>query len=119
MLELNHKKLDVWNESLELVRMIYQLTNKLPKEEKFGLVSQINRASVSVLSNLSESSARRSAKERKRFYEISRSSLVEIDTQLEILIVLDLLDKKFHLKSLESQIKKVFAMLSNLIKSHK
>ena len=118
MLNLNHKKLEVWHESLELVKSIYEITSRLSSDEKFGLVSQLNRAATSVISNLSEGSARHSSIERKRFYEISRSSLVEIDAQIEILIKL----KQIHindLKNVEKRMNKVFAMLSNLIKSTK
>ena len=118
MLNLNHKKLDVWQESMQLVKMTYRLTSVLPIDERFGLVSQLNRASVSILSNISEGSSRSSKLERKRFYEIARSSLVEVDTQLEILFELDLLQKNLE-KDIEDQINKVFAMLSNLIKSTK
>ena len=78
VLKLNHKKLDVWQESMQLVKMTYRLTSVLPIDERFGLVSQINRASVSILSNISEGSSRSSKLERKRFYEIARSSLVEV-----------------------------------------
>lgn len=116
MLKLNHKNLEVWNESLILVKPIYLLTEQLPKEEKYGLVSQINRASVSIISNLSEGSARSSKLERKRFYEIAWSSLVEIDSQIEILIALNFLSKE-NILDIEPQFNKVFAMLSNLIKS--
>ena len=84
MLKLNHKKLEVWNKGIELVAEIYMITKFLPKEEIFGLSSQLRRASVSVISNIAEGSARKSSLERKRFYEISRSSLVEIDAQIEI-----------------------------------
>ena len=118
VLKLNHKKLDVWQESMQLVKMTYRLTSVLPIDERFGLVSQLNRASVSILSNISEGSSRSSKLERKRFYEIARSSLVEVDTQLEILFELDLLQKNLE-KDIEDQINKVFAMLSNLIKSTK
>ena len=116
MLKLNHKKMDVWQKIIQLVKMTYGLTSMLPTDERFGLVSQLNRASVSILSNISEGASRSSRVERKRFYEIARSSLVEVDTQLEILLELDLLQNGL-VKDMEEQVNKVFAMLSNLIKS--
>ena|SRR5574343_1826504 len=84
MLKLNHKELLVYKESILFVSEVYKLSLKFPDAEKFGLVSQIKRAAVSVISNIAEGAARGSINERKRFFEISRSSLVEVDTQLEI-----------------------------------
>ena len=74
MLELNHKKLEVYNKSKELIKKIYLLTEKFPKNEQFVLASQLRRASISVLLNIAEGSSRKSILERKRFYEIARSS---------------------------------------------
>lgn len=82
MLNLNHKDLKVWEKSIELVTDIYALTDDFPSEEKFGLISQLRRASVSIPSNIAEGASRKSENERKRFYEIARSSLVEVDTQM-------------------------------------
>lgn len=67
-----------------MVVWVYKITNSFPKEEKFGLIMQIRRASVSVVSNLAEGSARRSAKDQAHFSQIAYSSLVEILTQLII-----------------------------------
>jgi four helix bundle protein len=114
MLSLNHKKLKVWGKSIELVKEIYQLTITFPSHEKFGLISQLRRASVSVASNISEGASRKSKNERTRFYEISRSSLVEIDTQIEISIMLGYL-KENDIKKLKSLANEVFAMLSAMI----
>jgi four helix bundle protein len=58
MLELKHKKLEVWRKSIIFVKKIYSITEKYPTNEKFGLVSQLRRASVSVPSNISEGAAR-------------------------------------------------------------
>lgn len=80
MLKLNHKKLTVWEKSIDFVKEVYRLTDNFPSEEKFGLISQVRRAAVSVSSNLSEGASRKSEKERRRYYEIARSTLVEIDT---------------------------------------
>jgi len=114
MLNLNHKNLTVWKESIEFIANIYQLTLLFPKEELYGLVSQLRRAAVSIASNLAEGAARSTLKERKRFYEIARSSLVEIDTQLEIAYKLQYCDEK-NLESLKNRMNHIFAMLSNMI----
>ena len=112
MLKLNHKKLEVWKASIELVTDIYRITNSFPISELYGLVNQVRRAAISVPSNISEGAARKSANERKRFYEISRSSLSEVDTQLEIAFNLGFIEKD---DLLSERMNYLFALLSNLI----
>jgi four helix bundle protein len=73
MLKLNHKKLDVWKVSVELVKDIYKLTSDFPKDEQYGLVSQLRRASVSVVSNLAEGLSRSTELDIRRFLQIARS----------------------------------------------
>jgi four helix bundle protein len=84
MLKLNHKNLDVWQLSIKFIAKIYKITSHYPKEDLFGLTSQTKRSSVSISANIAEGAARKSLLERKRFFEIARSSLVEIDTHIEI-----------------------------------
>ena len=79
-----HKNLIVWKDSIEFVQFIYKLTNKFPDTEKFGLISQLNRASVSVPTNISEGAARNTKKEFIQFLFISSGSLSEVDTLLTI-----------------------------------
>lgn len=114
MLKLNHKDLIVYKKSIEMVKEIYLLTNELPPEERFGLQSQLRRASVSIPSNISEGSARKSDVERKRFYEIARSSLVEIDSQIEISVALEYLEEN-RISKLEKLANEIFAMLSSMV----
>lgn len=114
MLNLNHKKLDVWQRSINLLKNIYKVTDNFPKSEMYGLVNQIRRASVSVPSNIAEGCSRKSETERKRFFEIARGSLVEIDTQFEIAKELNLLNDN-ELKLLEKDLIDVFSMVSKLI----
>ena len=114
MLNLSHKNLDVYKIALQLVKEVYRVTKLLPKEEVYGLVSQLRRAAVSVSSNLAEGAARKSSKEKKRFYEISRSSLVEVDTQMEICLLLEYV-KNENLLGLEKHSESVFRMLSKMI----
>ena len=116
MLNLKHKKLKVWNKSILLVKEIYKLTKKLPDTEKFGLTSKMRRAAVSISSNISEGASRSSQTERNRFYEIARSSLVELDTQIEISIELEYLIKE-DLANLDELLNANFALITNMIKS--
>ena len=81
---MNHKDLEVWKKSIELVTEIYNITKSFPKEEQYGIVTQIRRAAVSVPSNIAEGAARYSAKENLRFLDISCGSLAELETQLII-----------------------------------
>ena len=118
MLDLSHKKLDVWKLSIEIVSDIYALTEKFPRTEIYGIINQLRRASVSISSNIAEGAARRTSVEKRRFYEISRSSLVEIDTQLEIAVKL-VFCRPEDLKVISEKMNHMFAMLSNLIKKTK
>jgi four helix bundle protein len=119
MLQLSHKKLDVYKISLLLIQEVYKLTLKFPDAEKYGLTNQLRRASVSVSSNIAEGSSRKSELETKRFLEISRSSLVEIDTQIEISLMLNYV-KKEDITELETYVSRVFQMLTAMIiKLHK
>ncbi len=79
-----HKNLLAWQTAMLLCEMIYKVTTDFPTEEKFGLTSQLRRASVSVPSNIAEGAARKSKAEFSHFISISLGSLSEIDTQLEI-----------------------------------
>ena len=76
------EKLEVWKKARELVVKIYACTKKFPAEERFGLTSQIQRAAVSVSSNLAEGTSRSSYKEKLRFTEIAYGSLMETYCQL-------------------------------------
>ena len=75
------EKLEVWKKSIDLATMIYKLTSSFPKTEMYGLSSQIQRAAVSVSSNIAEGSVRFSAKEQVRFYEVAFGSLMEVISQ--------------------------------------
>ena len=116
MLKLSHKKLTVWNINLELVSEIYKLTETYPVNEQYGLRSQMRRASVSTVSNISEGAARRSKQEKIRFYEIARSSLVELGAQIEISIKLELVQRT-NLSAVSEKMNSTFSLLTGLIKS--
>lgn len=115
MLKLAHKKLDVWKKSLVLVAEVYKLAQSFPREEQFGLSSQLRRTSVSVISNIAEGFARSSELETKRFLDIARSSLVEVDTQIEIALTLKYINEEYIIDLTESS-NHIFAMLTKLIK---
>ena len=114
MLNLSHNKLDVYLLSLKLVKEIYLVTARFPAEEKYVIVSQLRRAAISVCSNIAEGAARRSKQEKKRFYEIARSSAVEIDTQFEIALLLEYVTN-IQITAIEQHLESIFRMLSKMI----
>lgn len=83
-LELAHTKLDIFIISKLFTLECYKISKLLPSEERFAMTQQIRRAALSVHLNIAEGCSRRSAAERKRFYEIARGSLIEVDTALDI-----------------------------------
>jgi len=84
----NYKKLQVWQNGMELVRRVYRLTKAFPKREAFGLSSQLQRAAVSVPANLAEGHTRATTKEYLRYVVMAHGSLAELETLL--LIAVDL-----------------------------
>lgn len=80
----DYTKYDIWNDGIEISIKIYELTKNFPEEEKFGLTSQIRRASISISSNFAEGCSRTSEKDFKRFIEIALGSIFELKTQLTI-----------------------------------
>ena len=82
--KLNHQKLDIYGVSKQFVLECYRLTKNLPIEEKFGMITQIRRAALSVHLNIAEGSSRKSEAERKRYYEVGRGSVIEIDAALDM-----------------------------------
>ena len=80
----SYRDLIVWQKAMNLVTLVYKLTNDFPKDEKFGLTSQIKRCSVSIPSNIAEGYGRNYTKDYSRFLQIARGSLFECQTQLEI-----------------------------------
>jgi four helix bundle protein len=79
-----HKDLEVWRLAINFAEYIYTITRQYPREEIYGLVSQIRRAAVSISANISEGAARRTRKEFIQFLYIARASASELDTLLEI-----------------------------------
>jgi len=113
-LQLNHQKLDVYSFSKAFVLECYKLTKQLPSDEKFGMISQIRRAALSVHLNIAEGASRKSEAERKRYYEISRGSIIEIDAALDIAKELDYL-QNYKIENLGEAMLRTFKILSGLI----
>ena len=111
-----HLDLRVWQEALELVTRVYSVTNTFPADERFGLTSQVRRASVSVPSNIAEGAARGSRKEFIHFLTIARGSLSELDTQLRIARNLEFLA---DIDSLITDVERLQAAMGSLIKSQR
>ncbi len=109
----NYKNLDVYKESKILVKMVYALLLKFPKEEQYALCDQLRRAVISVPSNIAEGSGRTSAKDQAHFHEMAFGSLMEIDCQIDIAYDLNYITAD-ELSSIEAQISIVAALLSGL-----
>jgi len=90
----SYRDLDVWKFSKELARDIYEITKRFPQDERYGLVQQIRRAAVSVMSNIAEGSGRRSKPEFMRFINIASGSLCEMEAQLLLAVDLGYVDSK-------------------------
>ena len=103
----NYKNLIVWQKSIILVKNIYKLTQNFPPEEKFGLVSQMRRAAVSIPSNIAEGQARRTAGNYIRFVSNAEGSLAEPETQLIISIELNFCKKDEGYFALMLEIRKM------------
>ena len=89
-----HHKLNVWLKAIAFVKNIYQVTGEFPTEEKFGLVSQMRRAAISIASNISEGAGRNNKKEFLQFLGIAQGSLSELETQLIISRELGFIEEK-------------------------
>ena len=113
-LELSHTKLDIFKVSKSFVLNCYRETKTFPPEEKFGIVQQIRRAALSVHLNVAEGCSRRSAAERKRFYEVARGSVIEIDAALDIAVELNYTTKE-RLYELGQFMIRCFQMISKMI----
>ncbi len=88
-----YKDLTVWQKSMELVKEIYFLVRMLPKEETYSLSDQMRRAAVSIPSNIAEGNGRKSLTDYARFLDIARGSEYELETQLEICVMLGYLSE--------------------------
>jgi len=116
--EKPHKKLDVWQKSVDLVQKIYELVNLFPRNEEYGLSSQMRRAAISIPANIAEGAARQTRKEFIHFLHMSQGSLSELDTHLEISCKLKYIEKR-DLGDIPLLMNNTDKMLTGLIKSLK
>jgi len=110
--------LKAWQLGMDIAVEVYKLTDNFPSEEKFGLISQMRKCSVSIPSNIAEGAARNSKKEFVNFLYISLGSLSELDTQLELANRLEYIDKK-KWEQIDDQLIEEDKVLSGLIRSQK
>jgi len=109
------KELKVWQKAIELVTNIYDRTSDFPKEEIYGLTSQLRRSSVSIPSNIAEGAGRKSNKEFSHFLDIARGSTYELETQLIISRNLDYINNH-SCKELTIEIEEIQKMITGLQK---
>lgn len=112
------RNLNVYTKSKELVKQIYELLKKLPREEQFALSDQLRRAVISIPSNIAEGSGRNSQKDQAHFYNIAYGSLMEVFSQLDIACDLGYISQE-EFNQLESLINEEAKMLSGLIAKRK
>ena len=110
------EKLRVWQDARKLVRNVYPLTKRLPRSEMYGLVSQINRAAVSVAANIAEGSSRISRKDQAHFSEIAYGSLMELACLLVVAVDLEFISADTESK-LRDEIEAISRQLNALRKA--
>ena len=113
----SHKDLNVLKESMDLIETIYFISKDFPKEEIYGLTSQMRRCAVSIPSNIAEGAGRKGSKEFARFLYIAMGSLSELETQFEISIRLKYVPEEIQTEVIFDKIIYIRRMLSKLIKS--
>lgn len=109
----SYKDLEAWQEGHKLVLIVYGVTKSFPDEETFGLVSQMRRAAISVTSNIAEGFGLGSTKEKIRFYDVARGSLIELDNQTTVSLDVGYLQKS-DFDKMESQIVTVHKLINGM-----
>jgi four helix bundle protein len=113
-----YKDLVVWNKSVALAKVVYQICKLLPPEEKYALADQLKRAAISVASNIAEGYGRHSTNDYKRFLSIALGSVYEIETQLQIAFELQMINKETFSTAIElaKEVNRmIYALKSKLI----
>jgi four helix bundle protein len=113
-----HERLEVWERAVEFVDRIYKMTESCPREEKFGLTSQIRRAAVSVPTNIAEGAARQSPKEFCYFLSNAQGSVSELATEILIAWRLGYLDEQAYRKD-NDELTSIGLMILGLVRSVK
>ena len=109
----SYKNLEAYKESKTLVKQVYALLKKFPKEETYALCDQLRRAVISVPSNIAEGSGRTSAKDQAHFFEMAFGSLMEVDCQIDIAQDLGYI-AQHDMDIINEQISRVAALLSGM-----
>ncbi|MFN5309443.1 MAG: four helix bundle protein [Candidatus Kapaibacterium sp.] len=112
----NYRELIVWQKSINLAKKIYACTQPFPKEEMYGLVSQMRRASISIACNIAEGQARNTTGEFKQFLGISKGSLAELETMLILSSEMNFLTEE-NLQTLSKDCEEISKLLNGLLKS--
>jgi four helix bundle protein len=112
----SHRDLKVWQIGLDLTETLYRVTASWPNDERFGLVSQVRRAAVSVPANIAEGAGRRTSGEFAHFIGIARGSLAELETLLIIARRLDYVDESVH-RALFDELSELGRMATGLLRS--
>ncbi|WP_300601689.1 four helix bundle protein [Niabella sp.] len=115
-LKLNHQDLEVYKSAKGLLIECYKFSKTLPDYEKFGMASQIRRAALSNVLNIAEGASRKSELERKRYYEIARGSVIEIDAAFDAAAALEYLNN-YPIENLGEKLQSSFKLLTGLINS--
>ena len=111
-----HEKLDLWKKAIDFVVSIYKVTESFPKDERYGLTSQLRRASVSIVANIAEGAARQTRKEFKQFLSHSQGSASEVDTELIISLRLNYLTRE-DFRKLTAELDHIGRMITRLSQS--
>lgn len=112
----SHRDLIAWQKAMDLVVETYKISRDFPKEEQYGLISQMRRAAASVPANIAEGQGRRLKGEFKLFLGNARGSLLELDTHLEISLRLGYISKELYLP-IEDHVQEVGKILNGLLRS--
>jgi four helix bundle protein len=117
---MDYRDLIAWQKGMDLVEHVYRATVTFPKEEMYGLKSQMRRAAVSIPSNIAEGQGRRTTNEEfNRFLQIALGSLCELETQLELTVRLNILSDRATATSLRKSAEEVGRLINGLVNSRK
>ena len=114
----NYQKLEAWTTSMQLINAVYQVTKDFPKEEEYGLTSQIKRTAISIASNIAEGMGRQYKKDTVQYLHIARGSVYELETLLNIATMIEILQFNKYQELLET-IDTVVRHLNSLISPQK
>lgn len=114
MKAISYKELTVWKKSMDLVVLVYEMTNSFPKHETYGLVAQMRRSAASIPSNIAEGNGRGTRKEYRQFLQIAYGSGAELETQLEVMRRLHYGTEK-AIATAENILTEIMKMLNSLL----